>query len=162
MLIGIISDTHGAGAVASAAVALLSARGAQFLIHCGDVGSESVLDALSGTPSAFVWGNTDIDRAELERYAAELQIQCLGTFGELDLSGKRFAITHGDDQRLVRKILDEQQHDYLLVGHTHVPADQQIGRTRLINPGALHRAKRKTAVLLATDKDQLEFLVVEL
>ena len=161
VLIGILSDTHGAGEAASAAVALLLREGAAHLIHCGDVGSQSVLDALADrVPAAFVWGNTDFDRAALRRYATSLKVECFDTFGELDLAGKRIAITHGDDARLVRRILADQQHDYLLVGHTHVKDDDHVGRTRVINPGALYRAAEKTVALLDAARDELRFLTV--
>lgn len=161
VLIGILSDTHGAGAAASAAVSLLRKHGAQLLIHCGDVGSESVLDALVFEgPSAFVWGNTDHDRAALRRYATSLKIQCFETFGELNCEGKTLAVTHGDDGRLVRRILAEQRHDYLLLGHTHVREDRRDGRVRVINPGALYRAAQKTVALLDVVSDELQFLTV--
>jgi predicted phosphodiesterase len=124
------------------------------------VGSEAVLDQLADIPAAFVWGNTDHRRAELARYAARLEIQCLHNFGELELAGKRIAITHGDDSRLVRRILDEQRHDYLFVGHTHVSGDSRVGRVRMINPGALHRASVKTVALLDIGADKLEFLAI--
>ena len=45
--------------------------------------------------------------------------------------------------RLVRRVLDEQEHDYLLVGHTHVKEDRRVGRVRMINPGALTARRRK-------------------
>src|SRR5688500_14733276 len=44
VLLGILSDTHSRGEAASAAVSLLRTAGAAYLIHCGDVGSESVLE----------------------------------------------------------------------------------------------------------------------
>jgi putative phosphoesterase len=161
VLIGILSDTHGHGEAASAAVSLLRTEGAHYLIHCGDVGSPSVLDALAdAVPAAFVWGNTDFDRAALSRYAKALKISCFDTFGELDLAGKRIAVTHGDDARLVRRILAEQQHDYLLVGHTHVKENRHVGRVRVINPGALYRAAEKTVALLDAAADELRFLTV--
>jgi putative phosphoesterase len=163
VLVGILSDTHGAGVAASAAVALLLKAGAQHLIHCGDVGSQSVVDALAGdVPAGFVWGNTDWDRTKLARYAAGLGVECFDTFGELALDGKRFAITHGDDARLVRGVLERQEHDYLLVGHTHVREDRRAGRVRVINPGALFRAAEKTVALLDTTSDALRFLTVRL
>jgi putative phosphoesterase len=161
VLIGILSDTHGAGEAASAAVALLLKEGAAHLIHCGDVGSPSVLDALADrVPAAFVWGNTDHDRPALRRYATALKIQCFDTFGELDLAGKRIAVTHGDDAQLVRRVLAGQQHDYLLVGHSHVREDRRVGRVRVINPGALYRAAEKSVALLDAAHDELRFLAV--
>lgn len=161
VLIGILSDTHGAGEAASAAVALLLKEGAAHLIHCGDVGSRSVLDALADdVPAAFVWGNTDHDRNALRRYATALKIRCFDTFGELDVIGKRIAVTHGDDAQHVRRVLADQQHDYLLVGHSHVREDRRVGRVRVINPGALYRAAEKSVALLDAAHDELRFLAV--
>jgi predicted phosphodiesterase len=71
-----------------------------------DVGGEGVLDLLAGLPVAFVWGNTDWDRMGLERYARDLGLQCFGNFGEVELGGKSIAITHGDDLRVVRGVID--------------------------------------------------------
>jgi hypothetical protein len=158
--IGILSDTHDRLDNMLAAMQLLRDGGAEFYIHCGDVGGERILDQLAGFPAALVWGNNDWDQAELSRYAESLSIQVFQNFGELELDGKRFAITHGDDERIIRKILDEQQHDYLLHGHSHVRLDQRTGRVRLINPGALHRATQKSAALLETTGDVLRFLDV--
>ncbi|HZN65955.1 MAG TPA: YfcE family phosphodiesterase [Tepidisphaeraceae bacterium] len=160
MLIGILSDTHDRADAMAAAMKLLRELGAAFYVHCGDVGAERVLDHLAGVPSAFVFGNTDWDRAALARYARSIGVACHDAFADLELGGKRIAVTHGDDYRLKQRILAEQRHDYLLQGHTHARADQRVGRTRLINPGALHRAKEKTVALLDTEADRLEFLVV--
>lgn len=160
MLVGILSDTHDRAEMAAAGVARLREGGARFFIHCGDVGSERVLDHLAGLPAAFVFGNTDYDRRGLERYAADLGIRCLGAFGELELDGKTFAVLHGDDFALRRRLVAEQRHDYLLQGHTHAARDERVGRMRLINPGALHRAKEKTVALLDTATDALAFHIV--
>ncbi len=159
MLLGILSDTHGRLETARAAISLLTTRlHCDFLIHCGDIGEDNILDLLAGTvPSAFVFGNNDWDRSSLQRTATHLGIQCLGAHGELTLGGKRFAILHGDDARLLHQLQDNQLHDYILFGHTHIPADRRHGRTRLINPGALHRAAKKTVATLHIQTDQLTF-----
>jgi putative phosphoesterase len=160
VIVGILSDTHDRADAMAAAMNLLRGAGAEFFIHCGDVGSERVLDHLAGLPAAFVFGNTDWDRATLARYAQSIGVACHNALADLDLGGKRFAVTHGDDFRLKQRLLTEQRHDYLLQGHTHIRADQRIGRMRVINPGALHRAKEKTVALLDTASDRLSFLVV--
>jgi putative phosphoesterase len=160
MLIGILSDTHDRAEMMAAAIALLQENKAEFFIHCGDVGEESMLDHLAGLPSAFIWGNNDWDRASLQRYALQLGISCYGGQADLTLGGKRFAVVHGDDLRLRQRLLDSQEYDYLLQGHTHVKFDGKVGRTRIINPGALHRAKPKTVALLDTETDLLKFLTV--
>ena len=160
MILGILSDTHDRVDAAAAAVAALKAAGADHYLHCGDVGGEGVLDQLAGLPAAFVWGNNDWDRAALQRYATDLGIECFGAFGELELGGKRIALTHGDDLRAVRRVLDGQAHDYLFVGHSHVKADGRVGRVRVVNPGALHRAKEKTVATLDTAADALRFITI--
>src|SRR5690349_2039081 len=102
MLLGILSDTHNRTDAAAAAMRLLRGAGCAFFIHCGDVGGERVLDCLAGdAPAVFVWGNNDFAEPELLRYAERLGLQCLGRFGELTLGGKRIAVTHGDDPRLI-------------------------------------------------------------
>jgi putative phosphoesterase len=160
MVLGILSDTHGRADMMAAAVTLLHSRGADYFLHCGDVGGPDLLDHLAGFKAAFVWGNTDGDRAALQRHAASLGITCCGDFGDLLLGGKSIALMHGDDHALKQRLLDEQRHDYLFQGHTHLRLDQRIGRVRLINPGALQRAAQKTVALLDTDRDDLQFLSV--
>lgn len=158
--VGLLSDTHDRADAAMLGVRALRQAGAEFLIHSGDVGSERILDHLAGIPSAFVFGNNDWDKRGLMRYASELGVRCLGDAGELELGGKSFYVCHGDDLRAMRRALDEQRFDYLLHGHTHLTRDDRAGRTRVINPGALYRAREKTVAVLDTDADRLTFLTV--
>ena len=160
MLIGILSDTHDRTDPMALAMQLLQSRGAEYFIHCGDVGSPAVLDFLAGHKACFVWGNCDWDRLGLQRYAQSIDLACFGAFGELELGGKKIALIHGDDPVLKRRLLSEQQHDYLLQGHTHVRQDLRVGKMRIINPGALHRAHPKTVALLDTAADFVEFLEI--
>ena len=164
MIVGLLSDTHGRADAAAAAVRLLLDRGAEHLIHCGDVGDgargRAVLDAMAGHPALFVFGNNDVDERELARYAGDLGIACGRNHGRIELGGKRAVVTHGDDAKLVRKTLAEQAVDYLFVGHTHVPLDRRDGRVRTVNPGALYRAAVKTVAVLDTAAETVEFLPV--
>ena len=158
MIIGILSDSHDHADTLAAAITALKAVKAEFYIHCGDIGTEQCIDLLAGLPSAFVFGNCDFDRASLSRYAQRLDVPCYGNFADLTLDHKRIAVIHGDDFKLKQRLLTAQEHDYLFQGHTHVRADERIGRTRLINPGALHRASIKTAATLDTATDKLQYL----
>ncbi len=160
MLLGILSDTHARADAMGEGMRLLRAAGAEYFVHCGDVGSEAVLDHLAGEPAAFVFGNNDWDRAGLRQYAQVVGVRCLEAYDTVELDGKRVAVTHGDDGPLVRRIVDDQRHDYLLVGHSHVPGERRAGRTRLINPGALYRAKVKTVALLDLSTDDLRWIEV--
>ncbi|MFI5381322.1 MAG: metallophosphoesterase family protein [Tepidisphaerales bacterium] len=160
MKIGILSDTHGRVDSARLGIEALVGRGAEMLVHCGDVGSPEVLDLLVGQRSLFVFGNCDWDRETLRRHAQIIGVPCQNAYADLELDGKRLAIIHGDDAGLKRRILAEQQHDYLLQGHTHMRDDVMVGRTRLINPGALHRANPRTVALLDLASGALEFIEI--
>jgi putative phosphoesterase len=160
MIVGILSDTHGKTDMAHLAVQTLIGQGAEYLVHCGDVGGKEVLDALAGHPAMFVFGNNDYDRDELENYAKILGIACGGEHGKLAFGGKLAVVTHGDDHRLLRKLLEQQKIDYLFVGHTHEKLDRREGRVRMINPGALYRAAVKSVALLDTARDQLRFITI--
>jgi len=160
VIVGILSDSHGRIETTRIALSLLKDAGAEFYIHCGDVGEEPILDQLAGLPVALVWGNNDWDRRSLTTYAQQLGIQVLPSLGELELAGKRIAVTHGDEGQLVRKVLDEQRHDYLLLGHSHIRADKRMGKVRVINPGALHRAAQKSVAVLDLASDALRFLMI--
>lgn len=47
---------------------------------------------------------------------------------------------------------------YLLHGHTHLRRDDRVGHTRIVNPGALYRAKVKTCALINLATDDLTFI----
>ncbi len=167
-LIGIISDSHGRAAATELAARLLVERGAELLIHLGDVGSEQVIDALiQGVDAAgkvtppvhLVFGNTDWDAAELGEYARHVGVQVDHPAGRLTIDGKTLAFTHGDEPRLMQQAVVDRV-DYLFHGHTHKTRDQVIGSTRVINPGALHRAAQHTAALLDVAGGRLEFVHV--
>jgi putative phosphoesterase len=161
VLIGILSDTHGRVRPTVAAIDLLKQAGAEHYIHCGDVGAEEVLDLFAGLPLSFVWGNNDERRSSLGRYAQTLGLTCYGEFADLVLDDKRIAVTHGDDFGLLRRIISEAKHDYLLLGHTHVRRDERAGKLRIINPGALHRTPQRSVAVLNTATDELRFLKVD-
>jgi putative phosphoesterase len=160
VIIGILSDSHDRAQTMAAGLKLLKGAGAEFFIHCGDIGSQSCIDLLAGLKCAFVFGNTDFDRVRLARYAQEIDVPCYGNFADLTLNDKRIAVIHGDDYKLKQRLLGAQEHDYLFQGHTHIRADEKIGRTRLINPGALHRANPKTVATLDLATDTLQFHIV--
>lgn len=160
MQLGILSDTHGRANATRAAIDALTAAGATSLLHCGDVGEQAVIDQLAGLPTVLIWGNNDWDITSLEAYARSLGIDCRGRFADFELAGRRLAAVHGDDLSHLQSLLASQAYDYVFHGHTHVRRDQMIGRTRVVNPGALFRAREKTVALLDLASDRLRFLTV--
>lgn len=161
MLIGVLSDTHGRVDTTSAALTLLQQRKVRQYIHCGDVGGERILDLLAGLPAAFVWGNCDYDQNALAHYAAIIGVRCFGAIGQMTLDGKVVGFIHGDDRRRFQQTLDSQQCDMLFYGHSHVRGVSEVGKTLVVNPGALHRVSTKTVAVVDTANRQVDFLEVE-
>jgi putative phosphoesterase len=161
--LGILSDTHGDAARARRAVELLRSRGATRILHLGDIGSESVLDHLVGVDSTVVFGNCD-DARSLRRYAELLGIAVAhpAAIIELKSGGRslRIGITHGHLLDEIEQLFRAEV-DILLHGHTHVARDDMVGSTRVMNPGALHRAERKTAMLLDLASGEAEWIDVD-
>jgi hypothetical protein len=165
LLVGLVSNTAGRADLMSSAAEVLHTCGAQVVLHCGDVGGRHVLDALVGSASAgqqpaeyaaaFVWGDRDRDRMGLLRYARKLGVACYGILADLELGGKRIAMIHGDDRRMLNRLIQEQQHAYVLCGHDASAEDRRTGRARIINPGSLYGSARRTVAVLDLDTDEL-------
>jgi putative phosphoesterase len=111
----------------------------------------------------FVRGNMDRSavKALKKSTAAQAGAHWLGKGRELELHGRRIAVLHGDRADLYETLLFSEP-DYLFKGHTHRRHDERLGRTRIINPGAVGGVRyepRSVAVLDLVD-DRLH--VIEL
>jgi putative phosphoesterase len=160
MIVGILSDSHGDARMVSSAVEVLAGAGAEAFFHCGDIGGEAVLDQLVGRRCWFVWGNLDYPTDELRAYAEAVGLKAVTNGSAVELAGKKIGLWHGHEQGF-RKAIRSGALDYIFHGHTHAQSDVREGSTRVINPGALYRARIKTAAALDLLADELRFHVVE-
>ena len=158
MLIGILSDSHGRAAMTRKAVTALRDGGAELLVHLGDFETEEVIDELVGLPARIVFGNCD-DELDLTRHARAMGVAVDHPCGRIEVEGKSIGFTHGHLGRHMTEAL-EAEVDYLLHGHTHRIRDERRGRTRILNPGALFRASRYTAMLLNPATDEVTVLEI--
>ncbi len=144
MIIGLISDTHGHLSRTISAANAFRSQNVEAILHAGDVGDESILNELAalGVPVHAVSGNCDFD------------LNC-PHFLDLTLGDRRFALIHGHDEILLRNTLRSEKFDYVITGHTHQRRDEHIGRTRVINPGAITRATPPTLAILNTATNTL-------
>jgi len=165
--IGLLSDSHGRARTTRRGVDVLLEQSPDVLIHLGDIGTMEVIDTLAvNQPGSdeqiqahLVFGNTDWDTEALARYAESLGIIIDDPMGELDTEQGKLCFTHGHREDLMQ-MAAEQGARYLCHGHTHRSVDQSEGRTRIINPGALFRARSYSVALLDTAEDKLEFFTV--
>ena len=123
MLVGLISDTHGH----IRREALDAFRGADLIIHAGDVGGRSVLDALRGiAPVRAVLGNIDLPDGTLEP-----SIDC-------DLDGILVHVSHGHElgRPTPERLAARYSAPVIVYGHTHAALVRTVATTLVINPGA--------------------------
>jgi uncharacterized protein len=127
MRVGVISDTH--GLLRPEAVSAL--RGADHLLHAGDIGSEDVLDALGElAPVTAVAGNVDGFRCGNASETARVV-----------LDGVRFFLTHILDRPHrprpeVQAELRRHPADVVVFGHSHLPHDEVLDGIRYFNPAS--------------------------
>lgn len=159
-LIGIVSDTHEDVRMIVKAVALFKSRSPALVIHCGDIISPPVLERFAGLPLKLVFGNNDGERSGLKKKCAELgftEIQDTLTF---EFAEKSFFVNHGTSAKVIDDAVATQRYDYVLHGHTHEPRDEVVGRTRIVNPGALFSAETLTVAFLEPKTGAVEFVTI--
>ena len=139
--IGVVADTH--GALDSRVAARLA--GCDLLVHAGDVGSVSVLDALREIAPRLVAvrGNNDVD----DKWPPE---QCgvaasLPRVARIALPGGVLAVEHGDayaahrrHQRLRAAYPDTR---VVVYGHSHRLVVDREAWPWVLNPGAAGRTR---------------------
>jgi hypothetical protein len=147
VLLGILSDTHGNVPRTQQAVRMFQSLGVQQVIHCGDIGTPEIVALLAPWPAHFVFGNVDTPGL-LQKAIREAGGICHGYFGGLDVETKRVAFLHGDDSRLLEKVIVEGGWDLVCHGHTHAAEQHRVGKTTVLNPGALHRTAHPSVAIV--------------
>jgi putative phosphoesterase len=161
MRIAIVSDTHGRTAQVKSALASAAARQVDLILHCGDIDDGATV-RLFPAHTHFVFGNCDRhDSAEIRSAVAEIGATLHDGFGFVEVEGTKIAFVHGDDRRQFEELIAADAFDFVFYGHSHVAEQHKVGRTRVVNPGALHRAAVKTFVLLELPAGTLESITVE-
>ena len=158
MRIGILSDTHGHIRNTLQAVAQLNELSVDAVIHCGDIGSPSIVPLFAGWPAHFVLGNVDEDEAALQWIIREEEQTFHGRFARIELAGKLIAVAHGDDHDLLSTAINSGEYDLVCTGHTHQRDLRHVGRTMVLNPGALYRSAHKSFATIDWPSGEVEFV----
>lgn len=134
MKIGVIGDTHDNVPNVKKAIQLFKRKRVNFVIHTGDIVSPKTAALFKGLNPIFVQGNCDGDTEKLKEKISEIGGKMfLGGFGEIEIGGKKFAITH--KPTVIETILGAK-YDFIIYGHTHEKKIEKIGKVILINPGS--------------------------
>lgn len=166
MKIGIISDSHGVESALVRALGLLHDRGAEAIVHCGDITTASHVDILAGYPGRVRLAAGNMDRRALAGIAAAARdggVDFGVEYVVLELPGDdRLAAAHGHEFSVLEELAANGDYRYVCYGHTHRREDMRRGECRLINPGALYNPDHgpPSAALLDTTSDNLAFLEI--
>jgi putative phosphoesterase len=150
MLVGLIADTHGL----MRPEALKALNGVDLILHAGDVGATSVLDALWAiAPVHAVRGNVDGDGAGLRE---SLRLQ---------LDGVQIHLSHGHQlgSPTPAALVARYRSDVIVYGHTHRALVTHVGPALVINPGAAGPARfdlKPSVGLLTLPSRQIEIVLL--
>ncbi len=163
MKIGFLSDSHDNVANLRAALARFRTRDVTILIHCGDVTHPKMLQSFHGWQVAFVFGNLDRDKPGLRR-AVERTAgpHFIGPVYEAEVDGWRIGACHGHDEEMLLAMIESGAYDLVAHGHSHRRRDEQVGETRVINPGALggRQSEGRSVCVFHLDQRRSEFVDV--
>jgi len=162
MRIGIISDTHDNLNNLKTALEILEESEIGMLLHCGDLSGPAVVEAMSGFDAWIARGNVD-HHPELGPTVREaLGNGRLAERHRLTLKGRSALLVHGHREAELRRVISAGEHAYVFHGHTHRRHDETVGRTRVINPGALGgmRWQQRSFCILDLESDRVEFIEV--
>jgi putative phosphoesterase len=161
-MIGIISDTHENIFAVREAVEVFKQRKVDLVIHCGDIISPLILQEFEGLNMKLIFGNNEGEKQGLSQLAAKLGFEEITEVKEFEYKGKKVFVCHGKNKALLQQKIQSQQYDYILTGLTHAVRDEEVGKTRIINPGTLYLGDElNTIALLDTEKDIVEIVSID-
>lgn len=138
MLLGIMGDSHDHIANLEKAVHEMNERGVDIVLHTGDFISPFTIPALAKCHSRVigVFGNNDGDREMLTKKCAESgTVEIRGTFVDFKKTGRRVALIHGHEQKILDALIESGLFDIVVYGHTHKKTLSRTGKTFVLNPG---------------------------
>ena len=169
MKVCILSDSHDHIPLLDAAVAEARDRGAQAVLHCGDVVAPSTLKCLNKhrLPVHVIHGNNTGDLYTLGQLATRPDnvINYHGMDAGIELNGRRIFLVHYP--HYARALAATGEWDIVCCGHTHkarVEMRKNIKgeETMLINPGTVGGVGTDPATYMMVDLETLEYAIHEI
>ena len=144
MKICILSDSHDHRAELAAAVEQAKTRGAEVVLHCGDLVAPSTLHAIwkMELPIHVIHGNNQGDTFHLARIAHkdDNPITYHGQDATLELAGRKIFMVHYPHYAKAMALTGD--YDLVCNGHEHRPVIEKIrnikgGETLRVDPGSV-------------------------
>ena len=144
MKVCIVSDSHDRSEPLANAVREGAAKGANVVIHCGDlIGTQTLRAALDvGLPMHVIHGNNIGDQVSLFRWVSERpgKLYYHGPDARLELGGRRIFVVHYPEYAYAMACTGDW--DLVCCGHSHTADVRRVqnvrgGNTPVVNPGTV-------------------------
>ena len=165
MLVGLVADTHDRLPLVDKAVKKLNEEKVGLVLHAGDYVAPFVIPKLKELKAKLigVFGNNDGDHEFLKKRFSEYEgLEIRGNFAEIVVDGLKIALLHGNEEELLKALIESEGFDVVVHGHTHKAEVYRRGKTLITNPGEVcgYLTGKSTIALLDTVKREAK--IVEL
>jgi len=135
MRLGVISDTHDRIPAIERAVEIFNLENVDAVLHCGDfVSPFSLMPFRSLKPPLYaVLGNNDGERRGLEQMFEKNGWTLNDRPWSFTLDGTRIAMLH--EPAPLERVLEKEEHDLIVFGHTHEAYTERRAGALIVNPG---------------------------
>jgi putative phosphoesterase len=163
MLVGLIADTHDRLPMVEKAVKRLNEENVGLVLHAGDYVAPFVVPKFKDLKARLigVFGNNDGDRELLKRRFSEQKgLEIRGNFTEIIIDGVKIALLHGDEEELLKALIESESFDVVVHGHVHKAEVCWKGKTLVVNPGEVcgYLTGKSTIALLDTVKREVKIV----
>lgn len=165
MIIGILADTHDRLPLVDKAVKRLNEEKVSLVLHAGDYIAPFVIPHFKPLKVDFIgiFGNNDGDKDMLRKRFAEIGAEIRGKFAEIIIDGLKIAMLHGEEEELLKAIINAEGHDVVVHAHTHEAKTYKKGETMVINPGEVcgYLSGKSTVAILNTETLEAKIIQIE-
>jgi len=166
LIIGILADTHDRLPLVDNAIKRLNQEKVSLVLHAGDYIAPFVIPHFKQLRADFigVFGNNDGDKDMLRKRFAEIEnAEIRGKFAEVIIDGLKIAMLHGEEEELLRALINAEGHDIVVHAHTHEAKTYKKGETLVINPGEVcgYLSGKSTMAILNTKTLEVKIIHIE-
>jgi hypothetical protein len=165
MLVGLIGDTHDNLPMVEKAIRRLNQEKVELVLHTGDYVSPFVIPKFKALEARLigVFGNNDGDRELLkQRFMENERLEIRGSFARALVDSLKIGMVHGSEEELLKALIEGEDFDVVVHGHTHVARVCRKGKTLVVNPGEVCGYLSGKATIALLDADTREARIVEL
>ena len=163
MLVGLIADTHDRLPMVEKAVKRLNEENVGLVLHAGDYVAPFVIPKFKDLKARLigVFGNNDGDHELLKNGFSKYEsLEMRGNFAEIIVEGIRIALLHGDEEELLKALVESESFDVVVHGHAHKTEIYRKGKTLVVNPGEVcgYLTGKSTIALFDTVKREAKII----